>query len=125
MRMMTAAALTAALIGVAGVSRATLSSGVQGAVVRGPTTPVCRAEMPCSAPVVGALVVARRAAATTVAARVRTDERGRFRLTLPPATYMVSVSLTRGTTVRTQQKRVHVQDGRFAALRFVFDTGIR
>ena len=123
--MLLLAALAATLGGAISLAGATVSSGVQGVVLRGPVTPVCRAELPCSAPVAGALVVVRRPTATVAAARGRTDTKGRFSFALAPASYVVSVTMGRATALRTHQRRVQVQSGRFTAVKFVFDTGIR
>ena len=108
-------------------SGATVANGVQGTVLRGPTTPVCMVGRSCSSPVAGALVTIRRvsSAASTVAARGRTDAKGHFRFVLPPASYLVTVRASSGIEPRTGARRVQVVAGRFTSVRFVFDTGIR
>jgi len=112
------------------MSGATAANGIQGLVLRGPTTPVCMAERPCSSPVGGASVTVRRLSSplAAVAARGRTDLKGRFRFALAPDSYVVTVTMgsaTRSLRPRSSTRRVLVQPGRFANVRFVFDTGIR
>jgi hypothetical protein len=117
-------ALTA-LLGVATVGNATgktTRSGLYGVVKRGPTAPVCRVGEPCDAPAPNVTLLFLRSG--RVVARTRTDELGRYRITLRPATY----------AVRTTQKlfgripkppRVTVPSGRYARVNFFIDTGIR
>jgi len=81
--------------------------------------------MPCSAPVPGALVTVRRSSAVSVAARARTDTKGRFRFVLAPASYAITVTMGTGARPRKSERLVRVQTGRYTNVRFVFDTGIR
>jgi hypothetical protein len=123
--------LVVTLGGSAGSTGATVANGIQGVVLRGPTTPVCMAERPCSSPVVGALVTARRASSSlaAIAARGHTDLKGRFRFALAPGSYVVTVAMGSATRSlrppRSSTRRVLVRSGRFTNVRFVFDTGIR
>jgi hypothetical protein len=125
--MLLVAVTLAAFAGAVSLARATAANGVQGTVVRGPTAPVCIVGRPCSRPVAGALVTVRHvsSAVAAVAARGRTDLRGRFRFALPPDSYLVTVTMGTGIRSRTSVHRVLVQSGRFTTVRFVFDTGIR
>jgi hypothetical protein len=98
-----------------------LRGGLWGVVRKGPTTPVCRADVPCDAPAQVTLVFRR---GVTVVARGRSDPDGRYRISIPPGYY----------AVRTQPKigfgairplNVHVRAGHFDRLDFSIDTGIR
>ena len=98
------------------------ATNVRGSVVRGPVTPVCRAEAPCSAPVAGLPLVFL--ASGVEVARVKTDGAGRFALALPPGTY--AVETTRRLVFGGPLPRsFRVVAGRVKQLRLVIDTGIR
>jgi Carboxypeptidase regulatory-like domain len=97
----------------------TIKSGLYGEVTRGPITPVCIAELPCSAPVPGAMIVFSRAGHEV--ARTRTASNGTYRLTLTPATYSVRV-LQSGPV---DPGVARVQRGQFRHIDFSIDTGIR
>ncbi len=97
------------------------ANGVQGLVLRGPITPVCRQGTPCDGPALVTLVFSRNG---KEAARVRTGKDGRFRLALAPALYTVR------TTERVfgripQPERVTVWKARWTRVTFRIDTGIR
>jgi len=105
---------TIAVIGVVclvgGAAQAsTVKSGLYGKVTRGPITPVCIAELPCSAPVSGAMIVFSRAGHEV--ARTRTSTKGTYRVALTPGTYNVrgrSPSFDSGTADCLPDKRVVV-----------------
>jgi hypothetical protein len=86
---------------------------VHGAVVRGPTKPVCEMATPCTEPAAGIVLVFARGGVTT---RVRTDARGRYAVRLRPGTYRVRYPRIQPATLVVR-----------AATRadFVVDTGIR
>lgn len=95
--------------------------GLHGVVRRGPTTPVCRAGTPCSAPAVGAVLVFSRGGRD--AARVRTGAGGRYSIHLPAGTYAVRLSPAQKIGGLTPQHvRVRAAIDR---LDFRIDTGIR
>ncbi len=98
---------------------ATVKSGLFGKVTRGPITPVCIAEVPCSAPVPGAMIVFSRAGHEV--ARTRTSAKGTYRLTLTPGTYSVRVLQARPVDPGVAR----VQRGQFRHTDFSIDTGIR
>ena len=96
-------------------------SGLYGVVMRGPVTPVCVAEQPCSKPAAGVrLAFARHGTVKTVV----TSSVGRYRVALAPGTYAVStgasVRIGRGLEPRT----VVVPAG-WKRQAFSIDTGIR
>jgi hypothetical protein len=98
-------------------------SGLHGTVSRGPTSPVCRVGVPCSAPAVGVvLVFSRRGQAV----RVRAGVGGRYSVHLEPGYYTVAI---RSPVPRIgfvlRPARVHVAPGVDAHLDFSVDTGIR
>ncbi|HEY0416841.1 MAG TPA: carboxypeptidase-like regulatory domain-containing protein [Gaiellaceae bacterium] len=93
-------------------------TGLRGVVTRGPISPVCSVERPCSAPAKGVtLTFSRRHHSWTAT----TDTAGRYRIVLRPGTYTVTMAsqpLARAWTVV-------VPAGRFAVKNFSVDTGIR
>jgi hypothetical protein len=97
----------------------TIKSGLYGEVTRGPITPVCIAEEPCSAPVPGALIVFSRSGRDV--AQTRTAPNGTYRMALTPGTY--SVRVLRARPVDPGSARV--QRGHFSHVDFSIDTGIR
>ena len=115
-----------ALIGVtltvaAGASAASSSSGLHGTVRRGPITPVCRVGVPCDAPAPGVVLTFSH---TGLVRKARTDEKGAYRIALPPGVYSVTTSLRLfGRTPRPG--RVRVRSGHWDRIVFSVDTGIR
>jgi len=103
----------------AGVTLATLAAAavLHGTVSIGPTTPVCRAGVPCEKPAAGVVLTFTRG---THVFRARTDGRGRYTITLPAGTYAVRAS----AGMRMTPVEVLVRAG--SHLRgFAIDTGIR
>jgi hypothetical protein len=117
MRYIAVSAVALALVAGAGARRTTLRSGLYGTVMRGPTTPVCVAGVPCSAPAAGAVLVFTRGA---VVGRITVASDGSYRLHLPAGLYTVRTSKQR---LEPTVARVYV--GRMARLDFSIDTGIR
>jgi hypothetical protein len=91
---------------------------VEGSVVLSPATPVCRAGSPCSKPLPHFNLVFSRSG--KVAARVQTDSRARYRVTVEPGRYAV----TTGRRGALQPQRVRIGSRR-ATVNFKFDSGIR
>lgn len=100
-----------------------LVSGLHGIVMRGPTTPVCRVGVPCSAPAVGAVLVFSRSG--QVAVRVRVGAGGRYSVRLRPGYYTVQVSPVPRVGFGIRPARVHVVLDVNARVDFSIDTGIR
>ena len=98
-------------------------SGLRGTVSRGPTTPVCRVGVPCSAPAVGAVLVFSRRGQAAV--RVRAGAGGRYSVHLDPGYYTVAISPVPRIGFGLRPARVHVASGVDAHLDFSVDTGIR
>jgi hypothetical protein len=97
----------------------TVKSGLYGTVTRGPITPVCVAEEPCSAPVAGAVIVFSQSGRQ--AARTRTAANGMYRIALTPGTYVVHILQARPVDPAS----AWVPRGRFRHIDFSIDTGIR
>jgi hypothetical protein len=97
----------------------TVKSGLYGKVTRGPITPVCVAEVPCSGPTAGATIVFSRAGREV--SRTRTASDGTYRMALVPGTYSVRVLRYRPAEPAT----AWVPRGRFRHVDFSIDTGIR
>ncbi len=100
-----------------------LTSGLHGTVTRGPTTPVCRVGVPCSAPAVGAVLVFSRTGHTP--ARVRAGAGGLYSIRLAPGYYTVTIGQMPRIGFGIRPNQVHVTRGSFARLDFSIDTGIR
>ena len=105
----------------ASASAAVSSSGLHGTVRRGPVTPVCRVGFACDALARGIVLTFSR---TGVVRKARTDQKGAYRIALPPGVYAVTTSLRLfGRTPRPA--RVHVRAGHWDKIAFAIDTGIR
>jgi len=98
---------------------AALLSGLLGLVTRGPTTPVCRPDKPCSAPYAHATLVFTGAAASK---RVTTDAKGAYRIALAPGPYAVRVQRAQ---FGWKPLFVTVPRGRYGRANVYVDTGIR
>jgi hypothetical protein len=118
-----AIALIAALVGVMSAQATGYRSGLQGTVTRGPTSPVCVAEQPCTAPASHLTLLFWRDG--RVVARATTDLAGRFRIRLVPARYRVSRSAATSIGRGLEPVVVRVVPGRFTTVDFSIDTGIR
>lgn len=120
-RMRSAAILGLVVLATCSVASGAGRSGLRGAVFRGPTTPVCRAGTPCTAPAAHVVVVFRR---NGHAIRARTDARGRYRVLLAPGTWQIALA-SRRSGLSIAPRQVRVVAGRFRTVRLSIDTGIR
>jgi len=118
---MTRVAALVAVLGLVAASGAgaTARSGLRGIVTRGPITPMCIAETPCSAPVAGATLVFQRAGHAAV--RTRTGSDGTYKIVLAPGAYSVALASPR----RMGPTSARVTSGLFRTVDFSIDTGIR
>ena len=98
---------------------ATLLSGLYGVVTRGPVTPVCRADVPCTAPYAKATLVFSRVG---VIRRVTTDAKGRYRISLAPGRWTLRVQ---NAHFGWRPTVVTVPSGRYGKVNVSVDTGIR
>ena len=92
-------------------------SGLYGVVTRGPITPVCVAEQPCSVPAKGLLLRFTSADTTTT---TRTNDDGAYRIRLRAGTYRVAAA-----SGQVMPTLAHVQPRHFSHVDFNIDTGIR
>ena len=88
-----------------------------GSVTIGPLTPVCRVDTPCDGPAKQAKVTFSHGARSVVA---RTDNAGRYRVTLTTGTWTVRASIG----MRIAPARLVVRAGTHR-VNFMIDTGIR
>jgi hypothetical protein len=112
----------AVALAVAGAAGALGQSGLTGMVRKGPITPVCVAERPCSAPAAGVTLVFSRGGRDR--ARATSDRRGEYAVGLAPGAYDVRV-LARPRWRALKPAAVRVPVGRVARVNFMLDTGIR
>src|SRR5205814_1920406 len=92
------ASLSLALVLVAGAHATLARSGLHGVVMRGPISPMCVAEQPCTEPAGNVTLVFSRNG--HIVGRAVTDNAGRYRLRLPVGVYAVrrpgAVAIGRG-----------------------------
>ena len=94
------------------------TSGLRGLVTRGPTKPVCRINVPCTAPAAHTKLTFVRAGRSWT---VVTGDDGRYRITLAPGRYALRIAAPFGYSPTI----VIVPTGRFAVVNVSIDTGIR
>ena len=107
----------------AGAAAAPRPSGLYGVVTRGPITPACVAEQPCSAPAQDVTLLFSRD--NRVVARVITDGKGRYRLRLAPGVYAVRRPAGPIIDRKLDPDHARVRRGRISRVDFAIDTGIR
>ena len=100
---------------------ASAATVVSGTVVLYPAQPVCRVGQPCTKPLAHFKLVFWRHG--RVAARVVTDRKGRYRVTLPPAVYGVTTPSRPQSGLRP--RRITVPTVSRVTRNFRFDAGIR
>jgi hypothetical protein len=115
----------AAFLALSGSAAAAGTSGLWGVVTRGPTTPVCRAGVPCSGPAAGVRLVFARGG--VVRGRAVTSRAGRYRIALTPGIYAIKL----GSSSAGRPGFLHapvaarVVAGRYRRVDVSIDTGIR
>jgi hypothetical protein len=114
--------VAAALLLLPAASAGTTGSGLYGVVKKGPIMPACRVGVPCDAPVKVTLVFSRGGREV---ARVRTSEKGRYRVGLEPGFYDVRSSVRIGIQKLPRPHAIHVRSGHWDRINLFFDTGIR
>ena len=112
-----------ALLVAAGAHATPSASGLRGTVTRGPISPVCAAEQPCSEPAGNVTLVFSLGG--HVAGRTITDTAGRYRIRLAPARYQVSRTAQPRLRRGLEPDHARVFPGRFTRADFSIDTGIR
>jgi len=121
-----AAGLTLAATAGTGAQPVT-DTGLTGKVLRGPTTPVCRADKPCYAPFKGTLVFTRvtTGVASFAPVRTQTEANGNYKVLLDPARYRVATGARARFGNLVQPAVVTVPKSGLRRVNFVVDTGIR
>jgi hypothetical protein len=117
------ASLSLALALVAGAQASVAKSGLQGVVMRGPITPMCVAEEPCTEPAKNVTLLFSRNG--RVVGRAVTDSAGRYRLRLPAGVYAVRRPPPLGIGKGIEPNHARVYARRFVRVDFSIDTGIR
>jgi hypothetical protein len=116
--------LALVLAGAAAAGTTTKTSGLRGLVTRGPITPVCVVEQPCSEPAPYVTLLFSRNG--RVVGRTVTNGEGRYRLRLAAGLYSVKQAGPVGTIGRgLEPDHARVRAGRFLRVDFSIDTGIR
>jgi hypothetical protein len=118
-RIFTAIAL--ALVFSVAVASGASRSGLYGVVLIDPAYPVCKVGVPCTRPAKNVWLVFLRHGH---AARARTGDDGRYRVTLPAGTYTVT-SPTHLAGRGLTPGRVTVRTGNYRRVAFRLDVGIR
>ena len=99
------------------------TTGLTGIVVRGPVTPVCMVNVPCSAPFSATFTVNRGSSTVT---SFQSDDQGHFTVMLYPGTYAVVPAVDAPLMNPSSQiKTVTVGATGLTTVELEFDTGIR
>ncbi len=100
----------------------TSASGLYGKVLISPAEPVCRQGEVCGRPAAGYTLVF--SSGGEIAARTKTDEKGRYRIALDPGRYAIGLPTARAVKGFTPPTAT-VPRGSYAKLDFSLDIGIR
>jgi hypothetical protein len=104
-------------------SFAGIDTGLTGVVMRGPMTPVCQTDIPCSAPFSAGFAVWQ---GSRLVASFRSDTLGHFTVALAPGQYrLVPGSDAPIIAPESQAKTVDVGPRELTTVRLDFDTGLR
>jgi hypothetical protein len=122
MRSIIRAVIAAQMLACSSGQLAPPTTGLTGVVTRGPVTPVCRVDIPCSAPFVATFSVLQ---GTKIIASFHSDSAGRFTVMLNPGTYFVVPTDATLLGPSGQAKTVTVGSPGLTSLNLEFDTGIR
>ena len=120
MRVPALALLAALALAAASAGAPPKPSGLYGLVMRGPVTPVCRVGIPCDEPAANVTFLLVRKGKSV---RVRTDDKGRYRVRLAPGRYVITRTNWGPGSIKPASARVPF--GRFARVNIFIDTGIR
>jgi hypothetical protein len=116
---MRAFGVLSALLLVLAASASAATSGLRGVVTKGPTKPVCVAELPCSAPAKNLTVTFMRGSSSR---SVTTDAHGRYRIALAPGTWKIVIADAR---FGYRPHSTIVPTGMLVVRNIAIDTGIR
>jgi len=99
-------------------------TGIEGVITISPTQPgPIRADSPGSKPLANAVFVVENQ--TGEVASFTTDDQGRFRTSMPPGHYKVSIKGRKGTIGHFGPFEVDVVAGKMATVQWECDSGIR
>jgi hypothetical protein len=97
--------------------------GVAGQIIEGPTTPVCRPNIPCTRPFANATVLVLDGTNRNTVGTAVTNARGNFLVSVPPGAYLVHVQVV--DFPRCPEVQPTVGSSNFALVHVFCDTGIR
>jgi len=121
--------VAALLVGVSACGVANDSSigdtGVRGVVVAGPQCPVETVDSPCPDRPMAEVPVRISTVEGGQVGEVRTDQRGRFSLPVPPGSYVVEALVASAGPVSAEPVPVTVGEAGFVEVTIRVDTGIR
>lgn len=100
---------------------APFDTGLEGHVMRSPTSPVCTPSIGCTAPLAAGFAVWHTGLLVT---RFQSDTAGAFFVRLPAGVYSI-IPDSSAPVVPGQMKTVTVKSGSFTSVVLDFDTGIR
>jgi len=107
-------------------ARVELGSGIEGLAVIGPVCPTVEESRPCPDRPYQAELTVRHADSGDVAAVVVSDTEGRFRIDVPPGSYIVDPGVPRLVSEpRAEPVKVDVEADRYAQVVIRFDSGVR
>ncbi len=115
-------ALAGAFVAGSAGATTTPGNGLRGLVTRGPITPVCVAEQPCTAPATGVTLVFSSNGRPV--GHAITNAKGWYRVTLRPGRYSVAIRSTQSFR-RLAPIRADVIANHYRRVDFSIDTGIR
>jgi hypothetical protein len=119
----TALSLALVIVAGAGARVTAVPSGLRGVVMRGPISPMCVAEEPCTEPAKNVTLLFSHNG--RIVGRAVTDSAGRYRLRLPAGVYAVRRPATVGIGRGIEPDHARVYARRFVRVDFSIDTGIR
>ncbi|MEN3312380.1 MAG: hypothetical protein V7645_1709 [Actinomycetota bacterium] len=119
----TALSLALGIVAGAGAEATAVPSGLRGVVMRGPISPMCVAEQPCTEPAKNVTLLFSRNG--RIVGRALTDSAGRYRLRLPAGVYAVRRPAAVGIGRGLEPGHARVYAARFVRVDFSIDTGIR
>ena len=97
--------------------------GVAGQIIEGPTTPVCRPNIPCTKRFANATILVLDGTNRNTVGTAVTNARGNFIVTVPPGAYLVHVQVA--DFPRCPEVQATVGPSKFALVHVSCDTGIR
>ncbi len=116
-------AFVAILLSCTPATNNTIDTGLQGQVIRGPITPVCKENEPCDAPFSAVFRVLKD---NREVSDFQSNNNGEFTVALDPGVYIIVPDSSAPLMAPQQQrKEVEVQPEGITQVTFHFDTGIR